>query len=67
MVMKWVGLLDQRNKPNEKLRTRLKKMHAKSWDIDDPIEKSTKFSEKKDEDDKLDSMDEVNRVAKTTL
>jgi len=42
-------------------------MHEKSWTIDDPIEKLANFVEIQDEDDRLDAMDEVNKVTKTIL
>ena len=42
-------------------------MHAEARTISDPIEKSTKFAEIYTEDDRLDSMDEVNRAVETTL
>lgn len=42
-------------------------MHAKTWAIFDPIEQLAKFAKIQAEDDKLDAMDENNRVAKTTL
>jgi hypothetical protein len=42
-------------------------MHAESRAIVDPIEKVAKFSTIQAKDDRLDVMDEVNRVVKTTL
>jgi hypothetical protein len=45
----------------------LKKMHAESRVITDPIEKASKFTEIQVKDEQLDSMDESNRYTKKEL
>jgi hypothetical protein len=59
-------LLDQCSKPIEELRTRIKKTDVEVQTIVDSTDNLANFTYIQVEDDRLDDMEEVNRVEKTT-